>query len=132
MDIVSFFKNLKDSDWDIFATKKWRIKDELSHLVGWERECAQELVKVFKTGNEPWFTLTDDYTKFNEKIYQEFKNYSPTVLLSELEKWEKKLEKNIQKIGEDKIRERNWDWVFDEGENSHFGHHIEQIKEALK
>jgi len=132
MDTIFFFKNLKDSDWKVFATKKWRVKDVLSHLAGWEREVSQELVEVFKTGNEPWFMLTNDYTKFNEKIYQEFKNYSPKALLSELEKWQKKLEKNIQKIGERKIREHRWNWVFDEGDNSHFKHHIKQVKKALR
>ena len=132
MNIIIFFRNLNKSDWGVLATKKWRVKDILSHLVGWEREVSQELVKVFETGNEPWFISINDYTNFNEKIYQEFKNYSPEVLLSELEKWQNELEKNIQKIGEGKIRQHRWNWVFDEGEDSHFKHHIKQVKEALR
>ncbi|NQS90058.1 ClbS/DfsB family four-helix bundle protein [Patescibacteria group bacterium] len=132
MNILTFFKNLKESDWDMLVTKKWRVKDVLSHLVGWEREVAQELVKVFATGNGPWFMLTDNYAEFNQKIYQEFKNYSPETLLSELEKWQDELEKSIQEIGEDKIRRQpHTDWVFDEGDEPHFEHHIKQIKVVL-
>ncbi|MFH0712794.1 MAG: ClbS/DfsB family four-helix bundle protein [Candidatus Jorgensenbacteria bacterium] len=130
--VITFFKNLKESDWKIPVTKKWRVKDVLSHLIGWERECARELEKVFETGNEPWFMLTDDYDEFNERIYREFKNYSSEALISELEKWQEILESNIQKIGEDKIRQRpHMDWVFDEGGKPHFEHHLNQIKKVL-
>lgn len=133
MDIIAFFRNIKESDWDVPVTKKWRVKDVLSHLVGWEREVARELPKVFETGDEPWFMLTDDYAEFNEKIYREFKNYSPGTLLSELEKWQNGLENSIQEIGEDKIRQRpHMDWVFDEGDEPHFEHHVKQVIEALR
>ncbi|MCX6813255.1 MAG: hypothetical protein NTV77_02075 [Candidatus Azambacteria bacterium] len=133
MDIITFFRDIKESDWDVPITKKWRVKDVLSHLVGWERECAQELPKVFETGNEPWFMLTDDYDDFNERIFQEFKNCSSEALISELEKWQGALEKEIQTIGEERIRQRpHMDWVFDEGDEPHFEHHIKQIKKALK
>ncbi len=133
MDTITFFKTLKESDWEVSVTKKWRVKDVLSHLIGWERECAQELLKVFETGHEPWFMLTDKYNDFNEKVYQEFKNYSHKTLLSELEKWQSRLEAEIKAIGEKKIRERsNTDWVFDEGGKPHFEHHIKQIQDTLK
>lgn len=132
MNIVAFFKNLKESDWDVPVTKKWRVKDVLSHLIGWERECARELLKVFETGNEPWFMLADNYDDFNEKIRQEFKDYSPEALISEFEKWRNTLEKNIRMIGEDRVRQRpHMDWVFDEGGEPHFEHHLNQIKKAL-
>ncbi len=132
MDVVTFFRNLKESDWDVPVTKKWRVKDVLSHLIGWGRECARELVKVFETGNEPWFMLADNYEDFNEKTRQEFKDYSPEALISEFEKWQDMLERNIRIIGESKIRQRpHMDWVFDEGGEPHFKHHLEQIKEAL-
>jgi len=128
-----FFKNLKESDWRIPVTKKWKVKDVLSHLIGWERECAKELVKVFETRSKPWFMATDNYDEFNEKIYQEFKDYSPRVLISELEKWQGILEDGIKKFGEDKIRQMSdMGWVFDEGDDPHFEHHLSQIKKALK
>ncbi|OGG39051.1 hypothetical protein A2116_02115 [Candidatus Jorgensenbacteria bacterium GWA1_49_17] len=132
MNVATFFGNLKDSDWDVPVTKKWRVKDVLSHLIGWERECARELLKVFETGNEPWFMLADNYDDFNEKIRQEFKDYSPEALISEFEKWRNTLEKNIRMIGEDRVRQRpHMDWVFDEGGEPHFEHHLNQIKKAL-
>jgi hypothetical protein len=131
-DIVIFFKNLKDSDWDIAVTNKWRVKDILSHLVGWEREVCRGLADVFKNGDNPWFMKIGDYAEFNEKIYQEFKDYSFENLLLELEKWQDEFDKIIKKIGEDKIRKQpDTDWVFDEGGDSHFEHHINQIKKVL-
>ncbi|MFH0852521.1 MAG: hypothetical protein V1845_02880 [bacterium] len=133
MDTITFFKTLKESDWKVSVTKKWQVKDVLSHLVGWERECANELEKVFETGKEPWFMSTDNYDKFNDRIYREFENYSPVALISELEKWQVILEDNIQKFGENKIRQRpHMSWVFDEGDEPHFEHHINQVKDALK
>lgn len=133
MDTITFFRALKESDWKVPVTKKWQVKDVLSHLIGWERECAKELEKVFETEREPWFMSMDNYDKFNDRIYREFENYSPKVLISELEKWQEILEDNIQKFGEDKIRLRpHMSWVFDEGDKSHFERHINQVKDALK
>lgn len=133
IDVVSFFNGLKESDWDVFATKKWRVKDLLSHLVGWEREVDRELVKVFETGNEPWFMSVENYDDFNERVYQEFKQYSPKLLISELEMWRDALGKEIRRIGEDKIRQRpRMSWVFDEGGEPHFEHHMRQVDEALR
>ncbi|MFA6573079.1 MAG: hypothetical protein WCT13_02785 [Patescibacteria group bacterium] len=131
--MINFFKNLKESDWGVYVTKKWRVQDVLSHLIGWERECARELQKVFEIGDEPWFMQTDNYSDFNEKVYQEFKDYSPETLISELERWQFELEKNIQTIGEEKIRQRpHIDWVFDEGGEPHFEHHLKQMKRVLQ
>ncbi|MCX6784369.1 MAG: hypothetical protein NTV81_00285, partial [Candidatus Komeilibacteria bacterium] len=56
----------------------------------------------------------------------------PSQLIDELKKWEEELEKNIQTIGEEKIRQRNdLGWVFDEGGDPHFEHHLKQIKKSL-
>ncbi|MFH1473205.1 MAG: ClbS/DfsB family four-helix bundle protein [bacterium] len=133
MDTITFFKNLKESDWIIPVTEKLSVKDVFSHLVGWEREVAQELVKTFETGNEPWFMSVDNFDEFNEKIYQEFKNTPPPELLLEMNRWQKKLENAILKIGEDKIRQRSHvDWVFDDGDEPHFEHHKKQVENVLK
>ena len=80
---------------------------------------------------------TDDYKEFNDKIYKEFKNTPSDELLTLLEKWELALDKEIGKIGEDKIRQKkHMSWVFDEGtgsdDESHFGHHINQVKRVLE
>lgn len=134
MNIVKFFKSLNQGDWFKKVTDKWTVKDVLAHLVGWNREVVVELRNTFEKGTEPWFMEVDDYTEFNEKIYNEFKDKSPEKLLSEFEKWEKAWGNEIKNIGEDKIRQRkNTDWVFDEGEGgeSHFEHYINQIKKAL-
>ncbi len=134
MDIINFFKSLKPEDWSKKVTEKWTVKDVLSHLVGWNREVVIELRNTFEKETEPWFMKVDDYTEFNEKIYNEFKDKSPGELLSEFEKWEKAWGNEIKNIGENKIRQRkNTNWVFDEDEGGepHFEHHINQIKKAL-
>ena len=134
MDVITFFKSLKLEDWNKRVTQKWTVKDVLSHLVGWSREVVIELRNTLGKEIEPWFMKTDDYTEFNEKIYNEFKNKLPEELLTEFTKWEKDWENEIKNIGEDKIRQRkNTDWVFDDGEGgeSHFEHHINQVKKAL-
>ncbi|MCX6785073.1 MAG: hypothetical protein NTV81_04060 [Candidatus Komeilibacteria bacterium] len=65
MDTINFFKNLKPSDWDVLATKKWRVKDVLAHLVGWEREVAKALVRVFEAEEKPWFVLIENSNACN-------------------------------------------------------------------
>ncbi len=133
MDIISFCENLNPEDWDRQVTEKWRVKDVASHLVGWEREVAREFKRTWDAKIEPWFMKTDSYDDFNAKICEEFRNYSPQDVMSELKKWEGVVKKEVEKIGEDKIRERpNMDWLFDEGDEPHFEHHIKQIQEALR
>ncbi len=135
MEEIEFFNNLKEKDFYISVSKKWKVKDVLSHLVGWEREVLFEILNVFEKGNNPWFLLTDDYNKFNDKIYEEFKNYSPKKLIKELDKWNKEIEKAIKNIGEEKIKKSiHSSWIFDKdrGGNSHFKEHIKQIKKILK
>ena len=134
MDVVKFFKSLKPEDWSRKVTEKWTVKDVLSHLVGWHREVVIELRNTFEKEIEHWFMKTDDYTEFNDKIYNEFKDRLPEELLIEFEKWEKSWGNEVKNIGEDKIKQRkHTSWVFDEdeGDEPHFEHHINQIKKAL-
>lgn len=129
--LINFFTNLKDSDWDILVTSKWRVKDVLAHLVGWEQECVKELPKAFK-GNCPWFMTTENFDNFNNEIYQAFVNYPKNKLIDEFIKVAKKLDEIIKEIGEENIRKReDLHWVFDEGGSSHFEHHLKQIQTAL-
>jgi hypothetical protein len=133
MDIISFCENLNPEDWDRQVTEKWRVKDVVSHLVGWEREVAQEFQRTWDAKIEPWFMKTDSYDDFNAKICEEFKDYSSTELLRELKKWQAVVEKETRDIGEDNIRQRpHMSWFFDEGDEPHFEHHIKQIRKALK
>lgn len=132
MEYVEFFRNLGPEDWGKKVTEKWIVKDVLSHLAGWQREVAVELKKTFENGEEPWFMKTDDYADFNGKIYEEFKDYSPEDLIKELGKWTAALDEEIERMGEDKIRQKgDMSWVFDEGDDPHFEHHINQIKKVL-
>ncbi|MGE5298224.1 MAG: maleylpyruvate isomerase N-terminal domain-containing protein [Acidobacteriaceae bacterium] len=132
MNIISFFKSLKPEDWAKKTSEKWTVKDVLAHLVGWEREVATTLPKSWETKTEPWFMATGNYQDFNQRVYKEFKDYPPEKLLAELEKWEEILKTEIEKIGADKIRQRpHMSWVFDEGDEPHFGHHVQQVINVL-
>lgn len=131
--MLDFFTGLKESDWHLQVTDEWAVKDVLSHLIGWEREVVTGLKTVFKTGETPWFMLTRDYKDFNEKIYRTFKDSEPEILLSEFKRWREALVRTVEEIGEEKIRSRpHMKWVFDEGGEPHFAHHIKQIKKALQ
>lgn len=132
MDTISFFKNLKSDDWDKPVTRLWKVKDVLSHLVGWEREVAEKLPIAWENGEDPWFMDTDNYDDFNAQIYEEYKDFSPSQLLAELKEWQDVLNEEIDKIGEDEVRQSNYsEWVFDEGREPHSEHHIKQIRFAL-
>jgi len=132
MDTISFFKSLKPGDWEKPVTRLWKVKDVLSHLVGWEREIAQELPKAWENSEDPWFMDTDNFNDFNAEIYEEYKNFSPAQLLAELKEWQDALSEEIERIGEDEIRNSNYsEWVFDEGREPHFEHHINQVRQAL-
>ncbi len=132
MDTISFFKNLKPEDWEKPVTKLWKVKDVLAHLVGWEREAAQELPKAWENSEDPWFMDTDNFNNFNAEIYEEYKDFSPAQLLAELKEWQNALDEEIERIGEDDIRNSNYsEWVFDEGREPHFEHHINQVRQAL-
>ena len=102
-------------------------------MVGWEKEVVKELKRIWETGERAWFLEKDDYDEFNKKSVEFYKNYSPEKLISEWEMWQKALAEEIKSIGGENIRKRPYmKWVFDEGENSHHGHHYEQIKKVIE
>ncbi len=142
MDLIPYLKSISESDWYLRATDEWLVKDMVSHLIGWEREVSKNFMTAWEKGIEPWFMKVDDYTEFNQKIYAEFKDWTPSALLDEFEKWTKDLDEQIEKVGKENLekRRKEFDWVLDDGENedentdtgSHFGHHLDQIKRAVE
>lgn len=125
---VKYLEGLKDEDWNVKVNSKWTVKDVVSHLIGWEEECANVLVNSLKTGKKPWFLKDQDYSEFNKKNVERYKNYTPKKLL---EKWKHltKITENVIKNvgGEDRLLKEK-DWLFDD---SHYIEHWEQIKKAL-
>ncbi len=108
------------------------MKDVLAHLAGWEKEVARELLKTWGSENEAWFMSVSNYDEFNEGIRRFYESYSPDQLIMELEKWQKVLEDEIREIGETNIKNKpDMEWVFDEGGEPHFEHHVKQMKKAL-
>lgn len=132
-EFLKLLENLTPDQWNIKVNKNWTIKDCVAHLVGWEKECVGELKKYWKTKNKPWFLKTDDFSKFNSKSINKYKNYQPKKIITEWKKWQKIFEEVIEIIGEDRIRKDKElsDWVFDEYNDNHYLEHLKQIKKAL-
>lgn len=133
MDFILYCKTLRPEDWNKKVNDKLTVKDVIAHMVGWEKEAVLELPKFWNTKQKPWFLKTHNYDKFNAKSIAEYKNYSPEKLLAEWKKWQKKLDNEIKKIGEENLRKSlDIDWIFDEGDGSHYEQHYEQIRKILK
>lgn len=133
LDFVSFLKTLKPKDWNIMVTDSWTVKDVVAHMVGWEKGDPEAIRKAWKTKKPPWWMEMDDYDDFNKKNVDFYKDFSPEELIGELEKWQRHNQKEIDRIGEEKLRARPdlFGWLFEEGEGSHYSHHYDQIKKAL-
>ncbi len=125
-EFISYLEGLKDEDWNVKVNSKWNVKDVVSHLVGWEEECAKALISFMKTGEKPWFLVEQDYSEFNRKNVERYKNYSHKELLEKWKSLAKITEKEIKEIGEENLKDK--EWLFDD---SHYIEHWEQIKKAL-
>ncbi|MBN1778828.1 MAG: maleylpyruvate isomerase N-terminal domain-containing protein [Candidatus Buchananbacteria bacterium] len=129
---IKLLESLDDSQWNLPVNKNWTIKGVVAHLVGWEKEAAEQLPIIWQTKSQPWFFQTDDYKKFNQQSIDRYSKLSGKELIKTWLDLQDKIEMEIQKIGEDNLRANpEFLWVFDEGENSHYSHHFNQIKKAL-
>lgn len=133
MDFISYLKTLKPEDWQKPVTDKWTVRDVVAHMVGWEKGDPDAISKAWETKQPPWWMTTDDYDKFNQQNVEYYKDFTSEQLISEWQKWQAHIDKEVAKIGEAKLRARPdlFSWVFDEGEDSHYNHHFKQIREAL-
>jgi hypothetical protein len=140
LDFISFLKTLKPEDWVKRVTDRWTVKDVVAHMVGWEKDDVEVIKSTWESKEEPWFYKTDNYDEFNRKHVEFYKDYTPSQLIEEWEKWQRKVKEEVDRIGEDKLRTRPdlFGWLF-EGNNtyipneggSHYNHHYNQIKKAL-
>lgn len=130
---MRFLASLTESQWQTKVNDDWTVKDVIAHLVGWAYEVAGVLPTVWETGEEPWFCKTDDYDEFNDGNVKRCKDMSPEEVLAEYSRSEEVVQREIDKIGESRLREQpgKCRWVFDEGPNSHWINHLRQIKKAL-
>jgi|SRR5271157_1761673 len=124
---INYLENLRDKDWKAMVNSKWDVKDVVSHLVGWEEECAKALINSLKTGETPWFLENEDYDEFNKQSVEKYKNYSPKKLLEKWKYFIRMWEKEIRKVSnKDKSKLKP---VYDS--DSHYIEHWEQIKKVL-
>lgn len=132
--IILEFKNLKPADWNKHVDNDWTVKDVVAHLVGWERESALQLPKIWITKRKPWFLETKNYDEFNQRSIEQFGRLSTTELLHEWKHWSEKFLHELNKITEEQIEEYSelYDWAVESGDDSHYSHHIKQIKDAIK
>lgn len=133
MDLLAYCRTLKPEDWSKSVNGKWTVKDIVAHLVGWEREVALELPKAWSGKKQPWFMADSNYDDFNATSVNYYKNYSPEELLAEWEKWQKAINVQVERIGEENLRQQpDFGWVFDDGEDGHYGKHYRQIQRAVE
>ena len=132
-DFTAYLKTLNPEDWDEKATEKWTVKDVVAHMVGWEKEDAQIIGSIWKSKKAPWFYETNDYDDFNKKSVEHYKDYTPSQLIGEWEKWRRAVEKEISRIGEDKMKARPdlFGWLFKKRDDDHYNHHYRQIRKTV-
>ncbi len=134
MNFIEFLKTLRLEDWNKKVTDEWTVRDVVAHMVGWEKESANVIKSIWDNKEKPWFIETENYGGFNKKSVDYYKSYKSEELIKEWEKWQEKVDKEIDQIGEDKLKDCPdlFSWLFEEGEGSHYSKHYKQIKEVTK
>jgi len=142
MGFISYLKTLKPKDWNVKVTDKWTVKDVVAHMVGWERGDVEEIKRIWETKTPPWWKNDPNYDEFNYKWVGFYKDYTPEQLIAEWEMWQRKVTKEVGKIGYSNIKSRPdlFDWLIEDKNNnytlneggSHYEHHYNQIKKALE
>ncbi len=132
-EFSELLENLKPDKWNL-KIKNRTIKEIIAHLVGWEKEAVEQLDKVWKSKQKPWFLKTDNFDEFNKESINYYKNYSPKELINEWKKYQKLLDNKINEIGEKNLRAEPelFNWVFDKGEENHYLEHLNEIKGVLE
>ena len=52
-DFISYLKTLKPEDWNKKVTDKWKVKDVVAHLIGWERDDTKIIRSIWETKESP-------------------------------------------------------------------------------
>jgi hypothetical protein len=131
LDFISYYKTLRPEDWNIQVTKMWTVKDVVAHMVGWEKIDPQVIRETWRTRERPWFYNTNDSNEFNRKNVESYRGYSPRRLIAEWEQWQRKVQAEIDRIGENNLRSlpELFHWLFD---RKHYSHHFVQIKSVME
>src|SRR5258708_7708676 len=139
-DFISYLKTLKPEDWNKMVTSKWTVKDVVAHMVGGEKGDVEALKKCWETKTPPWWKIQNDDDAFNAKAVEFYKNSTREKLVAEWERWQRKVQEEIGRIGKKNLKTRKdlFEWLFEGGEDdrggenaSHYKHHYIQIKKAL-
>ena len=103
-DFIPFLKSLKSSDWERMVTTKWDVKDVVAHLIGWEKEDANSIERVWRSKEITWFYATDNFDAFNTRSISFYKGYTPRQLIAEWEHWRAEVQKCVAQSGEENLR----------------------------
>lgn len=130
---LSYLKTLQPADWSIKVSPKWTVKDVVAHMLGWEVEDAAVIPKTWATKEKPWFYLTEDYADFNQKAVARYRDLPPAQLVAEFERAQQRVQAEIDRIGADRLKTQPelFRWLFEEGDDSHYGHHLRRIQTAV-
>ncbi|MDE1870883.1 MAG: maleylpyruvate isomerase N-terminal domain-containing protein [Candidatus Micrarchaeota archaeon] len=131
-----FFKlleRLDKGDWKLKVNENWTIKDVVAHLVGWEREDARTLYKLYKTRKRAWWSHTNNFDDFNKKSVKRYKTYSNSALIKEWKHQYKIVKREMKRIGitDLKADSKRFGWLFDGTDANHIFGHYKQIQKVL-
>ena len=139
LNFIDYLKTLKPEDWNKKANSAWTVKDVVAHMVGWEKGDVETIKTCWKTKTAPWWKDVNDFDDFNAKSVKYYKNYTPKQLTKEWTLWQKKVQKEIDRIGKKNLKAypELFDWLFEGGDErsdlkiSHYRLHYNQIKKAV-
>lgn len=133
---LSYLKTLKPEDWDLPVSDKWKVGDVVAHMIGWEKIDPEVIRETWQTKKRPWFYETDDFDEFNRKNVEFYRGYTPDQFIAEWEKYRTLVQKEIDIIGEEKLRAQPelFGWLFEqeEKENGHYNIHYRQIRNVVE
>lgn len=137
-DFLSYLKTLKPEEWNLQVTDRWKVRDVVAHMVGWEKGDPKAIRQAWETKEAPWWIKVKGHDTFNKQNVELYENYSPEQLIAEWEKWQQLVQQEIDRIGVKKLRSRPdlFGWLF-EGESvqkdsEHYQHHFQQIRDAVE
>jgi len=132
-EFISLLKSLKPDDWNKMVNKERTVKDVVAHMIGWGKEDVKIIGEIWKTKKIPWFYQTEDYEDFNKKHIEYYKDYSPEQLIEEFEKYQDKVQEEIDKIGAEELKKHHqlFSWLFREDDGCHYAVHLKEIKDIL-
>lgn len=145
IQFIKYLKTLPAEDWEKKVTADWDVKNVVAHMIGWDRGDVDAIKTICETKQPPSWKLSGwgkaDDDAYNAKWIEYYKDYTPTELIIEWEKWQAEVRALVNFYGEENLRARSdlFDWLFEGVEDNrkdstpgHYKHHYNQLKQVLE